>query len=98
VSPPYHYFDVGPTHADQALFLEDALERIRMAFPQRELDEDAALEHAKRRHECLLALNSPKELLDLYTNPHVIRAFVTEDWCASYFIEFDLWDKQGIHR
>ena len=94
--PPHHYFDVSPKHDAEAFSLQEALALICLGFPEHEVDEAAALENARRRHECLVALNAPQEIIAAYENPKVARVRITEGWCNGAYLEFDLWDKQGF--
>ncbi|MHA3774193.1 hypothetical protein ACXR0O_21915 [Verrucomicrobiota bacterium sgz303538] len=94
--PAYCYFEIAPSVEAATVPFDEALSIIRIAFPEHELDESAAINDAKHRHSCLVALNAPKEITALYENPRVIRIRITDDWCDGAYLEFDLWDKQGI--
>ena len=95
--PPYHYFHISPKDDADALPLEEALKSIRIAFPDHETDEAAALKDAKHRHECLVALKAPKEIIAVYENPRIVRVRITEGWCIGAYLEFDLWEKKGFY-
>jgi len=92
----YHYFDVSPPEGMSALSLESALEIIESAFDEFEQDDQAALDNAKLRHDSLAALNAPQQIIDLYVNPNVTRIRIPDAGMPGYYIEFDLWDGQGI--
>ena len=92
----YHYFDLSPSDANEPLSLDDARSAITTAFPAVEMDDHAALDNARRRFEALSKLGAPAELARIYENPKVTRMRLTEDSLGNHFIEFDLWDRQGI--
>ena len=92
----YHYFDLSPSDASEPLSLVDARSAITTVSPAVEMDDHAALDNARRRFEALSKLGAAEELRRIYENPKVTRMRLTEDSLGNHFIEFDLWDRQGI--
>ena len=92
----YHYFALDPRPSEEALTLAQALPIVRRTFERVEENESEATDNANRRHRVLVACNAPREVLALYENPCVTRVRASTSESEGYFIEFDLWDKQGI--
>lgn len=99
----YHYFDVSPPEGVSALTLESALDIIKSQFSEIEEDEQAAIDNAKARHDALSALSAdprydkvPQEIIDIYADPKVTRIRIPDTSMVGYYVEFDLWDCQGI--
>lgn len=96
MSESYRYFDLAPTSPMGSYLLDDALSIVRPLFEQVGEDEAAAVEDAKRRHRALSKIGAPAEVVALYADPRVTRIRASDSTSEGYYIEFDLWDKQGI--
>ena len=94
----YHYFELSPPDNDDAsvLAFDDALAAILNHFDNAAIDDDSATENARKRHNALQKLVAPQEMTDLYKNPKVTRVRITNPNLDGHYIEFDLWDRQGV--
>ena len=92
----YHYFSLDHASLTGGLPLTEALSVIRRVFEQVREDQNAAVEDAKRRHRALSNLGAPASVVALYADPRVTRIRAADSDSHGYYIEFDLWDKQGI--
>ncbi len=92
----HQFYEVNPEQEGRAHSLDRAVEMITSAFPEVEFDPAAALIDADKRRASLVALGAPEKIVAAYENPRVTRIRLTEDWCDGAYVEFDLWDGQGI--
>src|SRR4051812_3223415 len=92
----YRYFDLDAGSPSGGRPLDEALSIVRSLFDEVHEDADAAVEDAKRRHRALANLGAPPEHVALYSDPQVVRIRAADSESAGYYIDFDLWDKQGI--
>lgn len=92
----YRYFDLNPGTSFGGRPLDEALAIVQSLFDEVREDKNAAVEDAKRRHRALAKYGAPAELVALYADPQVVRIRAADADSAGHFIQFDLWDKQGI--
>ena len=96
MSESYRYFDIAPASPAGGYRLDEALSIVRTVFEQVHEDPGAAVEDANRRHRALSKIGAPANVVALYASPRVTRIRASDSASEGYFIEFDLWDKQGI--
>ena len=92
----YRYFHLDAGSRLGGRPLEEAIAIVRSSFGDVREDADAAVADANRRHRALAKLGAPAEMVALYADPKVVRIRVADADSDGYFIEFDLWDRQGV--